>query len=222
MAKQTYSNKGSRGALNRQRMLRTAVALADRGGLESVTMRKLAQKLGVEAMSLYHHVANKAELLDGMIDSVFAEIQLPSGGNWRRAMRQRAASARRVLLRHRWAVGLMDSRTAPAPATLRHHDAVIGSLRAGGFSIPMAAHAFAVLDSYIYGFVLQELSFPIDSSAELAEAAEQILRGLPASEYPHLAELTKEHVLKPGYDFANEFEFGLNLILDGLERLRRR
>ena len=183
-------------------------------------MRKLGEALGVEAMSLYNHVANKDDLLDGMIDVVFGEIDLPAGeADWKTAMRQRAISARRVLSRHRWAIGLMESRTSPGPATLRHHDAVIGCLREAGFSIELAAHAFSVLDSYIYGFALQEASLPFDTPERDRRAGRRtILAQFPADEYPHLAELTIEHVLQPGYDYGDEFEFGLDLILDGLER----
>jgi AcrR family transcriptional regulator len=193
---------------------------ADENGIGSLTMRKLGEALGVEAMSLYNHVANKAELLDGMIDQVFAEIDLPIGGSgWRSAMRERAVSARRVLSRHRWAIGLMESRSAPGPATLRHHDQVIGILRRAGFSVGLAAHAYSLLDSYIYGFALQEASLPFDTGENTAELARTIMAQFPAGEYPHLAELTVEHVLQPGYDYGNEYEFGLGLILDGLERL---
>jgi AcrR family transcriptional regulator len=207
--------------LSRERVLRSAVAFADQGGIASLSMRKLGDALGVEAMSLYNHVANKSELLDGMVDLVFSEIDLPSGGaGWKTAMRQRAVSARQALSRHRWAIGLMESRASPGPATLRHHDAVIGSLRHAGFSIEMAAHAYSALDSYIYGFALQEASLPFDTAAETAEVAEMIFKQFPADEYPHLTELTVEHVLQPGYDYGNEFEFGLDLILDGLERAR--
>ncbi|MEA2564948.1 MAG: hypothetical protein QOD49_125 [Actinomycetota bacterium] len=207
--------------LSRERVLRSAVAFADQGGIASLSMRKLGDALGVEAMSLYNHVANKSELLDGMVDLVFSEIDLPSGGaGWKTAMRQRAVSARQALSRHRWAIGLMESRASPGPATLRHHDAVIGSLRHAGFSIEMAAHAYSALDSYIYGFALQEASLPFDTAEETAEVAEMIFKQFPADEYPHLTELTVEHVLQPGYDYGNEFEFGLDLILDGLERAR--
>ena len=132
-------------------------------------------------------------------------------------MRQRAISARTVLSRHRWAIGLMESRTTPGPATLRHHDAVIGSLRRGGFSVEMAAHAFSVLDSYIYGFALQEANLPFDTGEETAELAQAIMAQFPTGEYPHFTELTVEHVLKPGYDYGDEYAFGLDLILDGLE-----
>jgi AcrR family transcriptional regulator len=221
MAPSTKPATAARTRLSRERVLRAAVAFADESRLDSLSMRKLGEALGVEAMSLYNHVANKDDLLDGMIDIVFSEIDLPSGGtDWKAAMRQRAISAREVLTRHRWAIGLMESRTSPGPATLRHHDAVIGSLREGGFSIALAAHAFSALDSYIYGFVLQEASLPFDTAEETAEVAQMILEQFPADEYPYLAELTVEHVLQPGYDYGNEYEYGLDLILDGLERAR--
>jgi AcrR family transcriptional regulator len=210
-----------RAPLSRERVLRAAVALADDSGVKSLTMRKLGEVVGVEAMSLYNHVANKDDLLDGMVDLVFSEIRLPTGeADWKTAMRRRAVSARAALRRHPWAIGLMDSRTSPGPATLRHHDAVIGSLREGGFSIGLAAHAFSALDSYIYGFALSETSLPFDTAEESAEVAQMILKQLPADQYPHLTELTIEHVLQPGYDYADEFEFGLDLLLDGLERAR--
>jgi AcrR family transcriptional regulator len=207
--------------LSRDRVLRAAVAFADEHGIGSLSMRKLGEVLGVEAMSLYNHVANKAQLLDGMVDLIFSEIDLPSdGSDWKAAMRARAISARQVLARHRWAIGLMESRATPGPATLRHHDRVIGILRNAGFSVGMAAHAFALLDSYIYGFALQEASLPFDTAEETADLAQSIMAGMPADEYPHLTELAVKHVLQPGYEYGNEYEFGLELILDGLERAR--
>jgi AcrR family transcriptional regulator len=216
--------------LTRERVLHAAVALADASGSEALSMRKLGEAVGVEAMSLYHHVANKEDLLDGMIDVVFGEIDLSFGSSdsrgslgradWKTAMRQRAISARRVLSRHGWAISFMESRSSPGPATLRHHDAVIGCLRDAGFSIELAAHAFSALDSYIYGFALQERSLPFHTPQETAELAQDILAAFPADEYPPLAELTTEQILRPGYDYGNEFQFGLDLILDGLERTR--
>lgn len=205
--------------LSRERVLKTALALADAGGIESLTMRKLGEAVGVEAMSLYNHVPSKGDLLDGLIDLVFSEIELPSGADgWKTAMRQRAISARAVLSRHRWAIGLMESRTSPGPATLRHHDAVIGCLRQAGFPVALAAHAYSALDSYIYGFALQEASLPFDTSEQTSELAQAIVAQFPADEYPHLAEFTFEHVLRPGYDYGSEYQFGLDLILDGLEK----
>ena len=208
-----------RSRLSRERVLCAAVAFADERGIDALTMRKLGEALGVEAMSLYNHVANKDELLDGMVDIVFGEVGLPAGDvDWKTAMRRRAVSARQVLSHHRWAIGLMESRTSPGPATLRHHDAVIGCLRRAGFSVAMAAHAFSLLDGYIYGFALQEATLPFDNAEQTAEVAEMILSRLQPDEYPYLTELAVEHVLQPGYDYGNEFEFGLDLILDGLER----
>jgi AcrR family transcriptional regulator len=219
MATQSEPRAEPRTPLSRERILRTAIGLADKGGIASLSMRKLAQELGVEAMSLYNHVANKDDMLDGMVDLVFGEIGLPSPGvDWKAAMRQRAMAAREVLARHPWAIALMESRSRPGAATLRHHDAVIGSLRQAGFSIAMAAHAYSVLDSYIYGFALQQASLPFQTSEEAAGIAEGMLRQFPAEAYPHLTELMVQHVLRPGYNYGHEFAFGLDLILDGLER----
>jgi AcrR family transcriptional regulator len=207
--------------LSRERVLRAALALADKDGIASLSMSKIGKELHVEAMSLYNHVANKHDILDGMVDLVFSEIALPSDQvDWKTAMRRRALSAHEALLRHPWATSLMQSRTKPGPATLRHHDAVIGCLRAAGFTVDMAAHAFSVIDGYIYGFALQQINLPSHTSAEAVELAGDILRRLPADEYPHLAEMLLEHGMKLGYDYADEFEFGLDLILDGVERLR--
>jgi AcrR family transcriptional regulator len=210
----------SRVPLSRERVLSAAVALADQIGIEALSMRKLGEALGVEAMSLYNHVAHKDDLLDGMIDAVFAEIDLPSADDgWRAAMRQRAISVRAVLRRHRWAIGLMESRTSPGPATLAHHDAVIGVLRAGGFTVAQTAHAFSALDSYIYGFALQEKGLPFETAEQATEVAQAMFADFPVDRYPHFVELATQHVLQPGYDYGDEFEFGLDLILDGLERL---
>ena len=210
-----------RGPLNRERVFQAAVALADERGLESLTMRALGEQLGIEAMSLYHYVANKDELLDGMVEVVVSEIELPTSDvDWRTAMRRRAISTREALARHRWAVGLLQSRTSPGPANFRLVDAVLGCLRGAGFSVENAAHAYSAQDAYIYGFALQEKSLPVDTPGELAEAAENIGRQFDADEYPHIAETITEHVTKSGYDFADEFEFGLDLILGALERLR--
>ncbi|MGW6738089.1 TetR/AcrR family transcriptional regulator [Streptomyces sp. NPDC055013] len=210
----------TRETLTRQRVLHAAVELADTGGLETLTMRKLGEAVGVEAMSLYNHVANKEDLLDGMVDLVFGEVELPTpSDNWRQAMRQRAISMRLVLSRHRWAIGLMESRSTPGPATLRHHDAVLGCLRQGGFSLTLTAHAVSVLDSYIYGFALQEKALPFDTPQETAELAESIMSGFGDGEYPHLAEIATAHVMRPGYAYSDEFEFGLDLILDGLRQM---
>lgn len=206
--------------LTRDRVLRGAMAVADSAGLSGLTMRSLATELGVKPMAVYHHVANKDEILDGIVDLVFGEIDLPStGGEWRSELRRRGRSARSVLSRHPWATPLMESRLNPGPATLRHHDAVIGTLRAAGFSITLTAHAYALLDAHLYGTALQEAGLPTDSREMLPEMAAAFLARVPIETYPHLAELTTKHVLAPGYDFGNEFDFGLDLILDGLERV---
>ena len=212
-----------RPGLTRGAVLAAAVELADRDGLAALSMRSLARHLGVEAMSLYHHVANKEALLDGMVDTVFAEIHAPSTSgddDWREELRARHHSAREALTRHRWAVGLMDSRTSPGPETLRHHDAVIGCLRAGGFSIALTAHAFAVLDSHLYGFLVQEVSLPFEEGDDLGELAGEILGEVPVNGLPHLTELAVAHVMQPEYAFGDEFDWGLGLILDGLEQRR--
>ena len=219
--KQSEPSAEPRVPLNRERVLRAAVAIADERGIDSLTMRALGEELAVEAMSLYYYVANKDELLDGMVDLVYSEIELPSReADWKTAIRQVSASAHEALSRHRWAITLMETRTRPGPANLRHHDSVIRTFREAGFSIKQAIHAFSVLDSYVSGFALQELTLPFDTPEELAEAAESILGQFPADEYPHLAETISEHVTKGGYDYADEFEVGLDLILDGIERLR--
>ncbi len=218
MATQHMPAVKPRDPLNRERVLRAAVALADESGISSLSMRKLGDALGVEAMSLYNHVANKDDLLDGMIDFVFGEIGLPPRDiDWRAAMRQRAISARKVLADHRWAIGLMESRSSPGPATLRHHDAVIGCLRHAGFSVELVAHAVSALDSYIYGFALNEASLPFETAEQTAGVAEAIMAQFSAGEFPHLTELATAHVLQPGYDYGDEFEYGLDLILAGLE-----
>jgi AcrR family transcriptional regulator len=218
--------------LSKERVLDAAVALAARDGIESLTMRKLADELGAGAMSLYHYVPNKEELLDGMVDIVFSEIELPSTDvDWKTAMRRRAISTREVLNRHRWAVGLMESRMTPGPANLRLHDAVLGCLREAGFSIEMTIQAYSVQDAYIYGFALQEKSLPFESAEESAAVAEEKVRQFAelaeerqfaalAEEFPYLAEVVAGHVAKVGYDFTAAFEYGLDLILDALEKRR--
>jgi AcrR family transcriptional regulator len=219
MATQARRASKRRPTLSRDRVLKAAITLADRDGIESLSMRKLGHKLGVEAMSLYNHVRNKEDMLDGMVDVVFSEIDLPPGGvDWRTAMRQRAISVHKVLLRHAWANGLMESRTTPGPANLRHHDAVLESLRGAGLSVEMAAHAYSILDGYIYGFTLTESTLPFRNPGEVAEVAENIMEGFRPGEYPHLAEMAMDRAMKPGYNYGDEFEYGLDLILDGIKR----
>jgi AcrR family transcriptional regulator len=219
MSEPGSERRGDRPRLSRERVLRGAVAVADAGGIAGLTIRSLAQELGVKPMSVYHHVANKDEILDGIVDIVFSEIELPSiGGDWRAEMRRRAHSARAVLRRHPWAIGLLESRTSPGPATLRHHDVVLGTLRAAGFSLELTAHAYAMIDSYTYGFALQEAGLPFDGPETVTDVAEPIMERFTAGDYPHLVEMATEYYLRPGYDFADEFDYGLDLLLDALAR----
>lgn len=221
MASRTKPNSPPRTPLSRERVLRAAIAVADQVGLESLTMRRLGTHLGVEAMSLYKHVANKDDLLDGIVDMVVSEIDLPpTEADWKTAMRERASSARQVLTKHPWAIGMMESRATMGPTALRYVDAVIGSLLAGGFSVAMAAHAFVVLDSFIYGFVVQEMGMPVDGTDETVDRTGAMLQTFADNPYPHLAAVVAVHVDGPGFDYATEFEFGLELILDALETHR--
>lgn len=217
MARRSAGQSSSRPALSAERVVDAAVRVADDGGLARVSMRNVAAELGVEAMSLYHHVANKDALLDALADWVFTRIEVPAPQRpWRAAMRDRAASARRVLAAHPWALGLIESRT-PGPALLTHHDSVLGCLRANGFTVVMATHAFSAIDAYVYGFVLTEQTVPFAAGQEQAYVL-GIEEQLPADRYPHLAEMLREQVIDAGFEFADEFDFGLEIILDGLER----
>lgn len=207
--------------LSKERVVREAVRLADREGVDGLSMRRLAAVLGAGAMSLYHYVANKEQLLDAMIDVVFNEIDLPPAeADWQSAMRLRAVSARQVLARHPWAIALMESRTSPGPANLRHREAVTACLRRAGFSVVMATHANWLLDSYVYGFALQEAGLPFDTAAELADMTEDVyLPQVPAEEFPYLHE-SAAVLMAAGYDPAAEFDFGLALVLAALDPLR--
>ena len=204
--------------LTRSRIVEAAVKLADASGVHSVTIRKLADALNSKPMAIYHHLSNKEMIVDCMVDSVFSEITLPNPDvHWKKAMYERSASARTVLAKHSWAVPLMESRRSPGPETLKQHDAVIGCLRNGGLSIEMTAHAYALIDAYVYGFAIQEASLPATSGPEMTDLAESLIEAAPMNDYPNLMEFASEHVLQPGYDFGREFEFGLNLILNSLE-----
>ncbi len=205
--------------LTRDRVLAAAVELADEIGIEALTIRRLASALGVGPMSIYHHVPSKEEIVDGMVDLVYAEISLPPEDlEWKAAMRVRCTSAREVLARHPWASPLMESRMSPGPANLRHHDAVLGCLLRGGLSLPMVAHAYASIDAFVYGFAFQEANLPDLSDGGFGEVAEEIAASFSPETHPHLVAFTMDHVLQPGYDFGASFGFGLDLILDGLER----
>lgn len=207
--------------LTRQRILECALAVADGGGIESLTIRSLAAELGVKPMSVYHHVPNKQAILDGIVDVVFAEMELQPGpdsvGDWRSEIVRRAHATRQVLGSHTWAIGLLESRDTPGPATLRHRDETIGILRRAGFTVETTAHACALLDSFVYGFALQEASRPLGATVTEVTPA----RGegsLDQNTYPHLVEMAQMHTLRPGYDFGDEFQLGLDLILDAVGR----
>lgn len=220
-ARSTDRRAPRRAPLTRERVLRAALHLADEEGLEALSMRRLAQELGVEAMSLYNHVAGKDDLLDGIADMVVGEIEVPAiGADWKAAMRRRATSAHEVFLRHPWAPLLIGSRVNVGPAMLRYVNATLGCLREAGFSYELADRAWNAIDSHVYGFTIQELNFPLEPS-EYASAAKMFLPRLPADEYPYMRALT-ELVIEGAHRGVHDFQFGLELILDGLERLLRR
>jgi AcrR family transcriptional regulator len=201
-------------------VLRAAIALADQSGIESISMRKLGQRVGVEAMSLYNHVANKNDILDGMVDLVVGEIAIPrSDAHWSVALRETAGSAREVLLRHTWAPALIQSRVAPSHVRFRYSDALIGSLRRAGFSLDLAYTAQLTINSYIYGFTLHEVSWPFDSEEQLDVAAD-LGRQVSTETYPHLGEMLG-WIMENTRSRESDFYFGLDLILDGIEKLRR-
>lgn len=212
-----------RPALTTDRLIDAGLALADSEGLDGLSMRTLAQRLGVVPMALYKHVSNKDELLDGMVDRVWAEVEAPSTDQgWREGMRRRSVSLRRALLRHRWAVGLMESRLRPGFANLHQHNAMMGCLRRSGFSFRTTVHVTSVLDAYVYGFALQEKTLPFATAEESGEVAEQKLDATPpelAQHFPFLLEVVSE-LARAGYDYDEEFVTGLDLILDAVERMR--
>ncbi len=219
--KASGEKKGARAPLTAERVVAAAMEIADAEGTSAVTMRSVADALGVQAMSLYNHVANKDAILDRMVDAVFASVPVRTDLAWKASLRSRARGVREVLRKHPWAIALLESRRTPGATTLLHHDAWIGVLRRAGFSAAMVAHALAVLDAYVYGFALQEVSLPLGPSEDIPELAESILASMPADALPNLAWFTAEHVMKPGYSFADEFEHGLALVLDGLEARAR-
>ena len=205
------------GSLTREEIVGAALEIADADGLSGLSMRAVARRLGVEAMSLYHHVANKEAMVDAMVDAVFAEFHAPRvGEDWEQEMRLRSRSARASVKRHPWAIGVLDSRRNAGFETLLHHDAVIGCLRTAGFSLALTGHAFAALDAHLYGFLVQELSLPFEPGADLAQLGQMIVSSLPEGQLLHFKEFTLEHALQPGYDFGDEFEVTLDLVIEGL------
>jgi len=221
MALPAKTRDEARVPMSRERVLRAAVELADAGGIASLTMRRLAQELGVEAMTLYYHVANKDEILAGMVDLVVEEMELPpADADWKAALRRTATSSFEVLLGHPWAASLILSRTSVSRARLRHMDAILGSLRRAGFSPEMTDHAYHALDSHIMGFALWVVSMNLGSDEQLAAMAADFLEELEREEMPHLAEHVEQHLKPRDPEDEGEFAFGLDLILDGLERIR--
>ena len=215
------TTKKPRPALSKESVLHAALELAGLEGIESLSMRKLGKRLGVEAMSLYNHVANKDEILGGIVDLVVSEIELPEEGeDWKEGMRKRATSSREVFRRYPWALGLLESRSQKSPLAMDHYNRVFGCLRQAGFSVPMTAYTLTILDSYIYGFALQESSSPYSSSKEIIGKAKDILRQPNTHPYPYVAELITEYIMQPDYSYAKEFDLGLELILDGIERTK--
>ncbi len=212
-----------RQSLTRDRVLEGAVALADEIGIEALTIRRLAEALGTKPMTIYYHVPSKDEIVDGMVEVVFSEIDKPPvDQDWRSAIRRRCVSARTVIGRHPWAAPLMESRTSPGPENLGHHEAVLACLRRGGLSWQMTAHAYAVLDAFVYGFAFQEATLPRQVEGEFVEVARDIAAAFDPDAFPHLVDFTVNHVFQPGYEFGDSFDFGLDLILDGIERAARR
>jgi AcrR family transcriptional regulator len=207
----------TRKPLSRDRIIKAAMEVADERGLDGLTMRSLADELHVTPMSIYRYIDDKEALLVEMVDVVFEEMGAPAVGNeWHQEMWKHAHSARQILLRHSWALGIADAQTNPGPATRARHDAVIGTLRSAGFSIPMTAHAFAAFDAYVYGFVLQEVTLPFAEDQHDHATVQEVALDAAYDGLPHLRELTFEHFVLEGYEFGDEFDFGLNLVLNGL------
>lgn len=206
-------------ALKKNKIVLTALQLANKDGINSLSMRKLAGKLKIEAMSLYHHFKNKDEILNALVDHVFSLVEWPQDQtNWRTSLRDRCVSMRTVLNKNQWAVGLLESRRNPGLETLKHHDRMLGLFRQSGFSHALTAHSYVLLDSYIYGFVLQEHSLPVSNADDIPDVAESIFSTISPDKFPHFMEMTMKYYMKPGYSFAAEFEYGLDFILDGIEK----
>lgn len=220
MARKGRDSMARRAPLSRERVIEAAVGLADARGIEALTMRRLAQDLGVEAMSVYHHVANKDDILDGIVQHVLEECELPAPGDeWKAAIRRTAISTHEVLVRHRWAASLILAGAGTGAARLRYMDGILGALRRAGFSAELTDHAYHAIDSHIMGFTLWQVGMDLGSEEDLKEKASEFLATLPVAEFPYLAEHIEQHLNPRSGDDVGEFEFGLGLILDGLERM---
>jgi AcrR family transcriptional regulator len=219
MAKRTDPTAEPRTPLSKERVLHAAVALADEGGIESLSMRKLADELGVKAMSLYNHVANKDDLYQGIVDLAMGEIEVPSEeADWKSALRQSAISAYQAFVRHPWACNLHMATPRINDERMQWMEGVLKTLREAGFSPNMTHHGYHALDSHITGFTLWIVSMPFDSREELLDMAQEFIPRIPADRFPYVIEHAKEHLEDPDPDEPSEFEFGLDLILEGLER----
>lgn len=223
MTKKSTHNPVHSVTLTKERVIIAAIKLADAGGIEAMSMRKLGRELGVEAMALYHHFTDKNQLIEGMIDYVHGEIEIPmDAANWRIYMQKRAESALKVLSRHSWAPPFMESGINPGPSTLKDSDSMIKCFRQAGFSIEMTVHAVTVLNIYIYGAAQQYAKLPFKTSTQAAEVSKDIKQQFPVDAYPYLGEMITQHMMKTGYNALDEFDFGLNLILDGIASLEHK
>lgn len=206
-------------AIKKEKVISVALQIANKDGISSLSMRKIAGKLKIEAMSLYHHFKNKDEILNALVDHVFSLISwTPDKSDWKKSVRERCVSFRKVLNKNPWAVGLMESRRNPGLETLKHHDQMLGLFRQSGFSRELTAHAYVLLDSYLYGFAVQEHSLPVSDSTDVAEVADSIFSQISPEMFPHFVEMTMNYYMKPGYSFAVEFDYGLDLILNGIDK----
>ncbi len=221
MATRPQTTPEPRAPLSRERVLQAAVRLADESGIDALSMRRLGQELGVEAMSLYNHVTNKDDLHKGIVELVLSEIESPrDGGDWKDEIRRTAISSYQAFVRHRWACGLMMRGPSVSPVRMEWMEAVLRTLRTAGFSADLTHHAYHALDSHITGFTLWIVSMPFETHEDLVDLAEGFLPTVSSEKFPYFVEHAEQHLLPPDPDEKSEFEFGLDLILDGLERLR--
>lgn len=220
MSKKKTDPSKRRVPLTKERIISAAIKLADEGGLEALSMRKLGQELGVEAMALYHHFATKNLLIEGMIDHIHEEIKIPTdAAHWSILVRARAESVLEVLSRHAWASPLMESGVNPGPATMQDRESLLKCFREAGFSIEMTVHAVSALDIYTYGFAQQLASLSFETTQQAAEVGKAVMEQFPFDTYPYMGEMVSQHMMKAGYRAMDEFDFGLNLIIDGIARL---
>ena len=214
--------QGARARLSRPVLIATGVAIADRDGLEALTIRALANELGSKPMSIYRHVDSKEDLLDGMVDLVIAEMEAADADpDWKAAILRRCRSARAALIRHPWAIPLLESRRNPGPELLRHHEATLAALARGGLSLESMARAYALIDSVVYGFAIQEVNLDVRGREQTSEVSEEVAFELDPGEFPHLMRFAAEHAMRPDYSFGEAFDPGVLMLLDAIERSDR-